>query len=240
MPESPLAQLPPPLPAAQIIALNRPKADLHTTRSYEWNGWAFDVPPGVFLPGATSRMIHERLLSGAIDVHGRRYAAMGAGLGVEAVVAGLRGAAGIHAADIHPESVAAAAHNYGRIVGAPAGTVFNPIVSDLFAGFGDGALLDVVTFNPPAVSQQVSEDPDVVRNVCLGAPLLADFFAQLAERELLAPGGEVFLVVSNTADLPAIIGRAADAGFTAEIHHFHDWRDGVLTYIFRLHRGDAA
>ncbi|MCF2437045.1 hypothetical protein LV779_35095 [Streptomyces thinghirensis] len=30
-----LEQLPPPLPADRIIALNQPKADLHTTRSYE-------------------------------------------------------------------------------------------------------------------------------------------------------------------------------------------------------------
>ncbi|MFF0703318.1 hypothetical protein ACFYVC_23760 [Streptomyces tendae] len=50
-------QLPPPLPADRITALNQPKADLHTTRSYEWNGWTFDVPPGVFVPGWTSRLI---------------------------------------------------------------------------------------------------------------------------------------------------------------------------------------
>ncbi len=242
MPESLIEQLPPPLPADRIIALNRPKADLHTTRTYEWNGWTFEVPPGVFLPGATSRMIHDRILDGDIDVRGRRYAAMGVGLGIEAVVAGLRGARAIYAADVHPGSVSAAQRNYARLVDGDTGTVFTPVVGDLFDGFPDGARLDLVTFNPPAVSRRVSEDPAVVRNVCAGTPLLVDFFAQLTARELLAPDAAVYVVVSNTADLHAIVGHAADSGFAAEIHHCHDWSDGVLTYIFRfrMRRGGAV
>lgn len=232
-------ELPPPLPAEQIIALNQPKADLHSLRAYEWNGWTFDVPPGVFLPGETSRMIHQRLLDGDIPVAGRRYAAMGAGLGVEAVVAGIRGAREIHAIDVDPGSVDIAARHYQRLVGHRDGTTFVPVVADVFDGLPDGTRFDVVTFNPPAVSQVVSDDPDVVRNVCVGAPLLARFFTQLADRDLLAPGGAVFLILSNTADLRAIIGQAAGQGFTAEVCLRHDWRDGVLTYLFRLHRGGA-
>ncbi|RZQ59640.1 methyltransferase [Amycolatopsis suaedae] len=235
-----LDELPPPLPPEQIIALNQPKADLHSVRRYEWNGWVFDVPPGVFLPGETSRMIHQRLLDGEIDVRGRRYAAMGAGLGVEAVVAGLRGAREVYALDVHPDSVAATTRHYDRLVGPAEGTEFVPLVADVFDGFPDGRPLDVVTFNPPAVSQVVSEDADVVRNVCLGAPLLERFFAQLAGRDLLAPGGEVFVIASNTADLRAIVGHAVDHGFTPEVRLRHDWHDGVLTYLFRFHRGAAA
>jgi release factor glutamine methyltransferase len=227
-------QLPPPLPADQIIALNRPKADLHTTRQYAWRGWTFELPPGVFLPGETSRMVHERILDGTIEVRGRSYAAMGVGLGVEAVAAGLRGAREIHALDVHPESVATTRRHYERLVGERAGTAFVPLVSDVFAAVPDGVRFDVVTFNPPAVSQRVSDDPDVVRNVCAGAPLLAAFFGQLAERRLLAEDGEVFLIVSNTADLRAIIGHAQGLGFRPEVAYRHDWHDGVLTYIFRL------
>jgi hypothetical protein len=55
-----LEQLPPPLPAQQIIALNQPWANPHTTRSYAGNGWTFELPPGVFMPDGTSRMIHEQ------------------------------------------------------------------------------------------------------------------------------------------------------------------------------------
>lgn len=240
MHEALIDQLPPPLPAEQIIALNQPKADLHSRRTYEWNSWTFDVPPGVFLPGATSRVIHERILDDTIDVRGRRYAAMGVGLGVEAVAAGLRGAREIYAIDVHPESVDTARHNYGRLAGSRDGTSFVPVVSDVFHGFPDGVQLDVITFNPPAVCQTVSDDPDVVRNVCAGTPLLATFFTQLAERSLLAPGGAVFLIVSNTADLRGIIGHAVESGFTPEVGYRHDWHDGVLTYLFRLQQGGTA
>ncbi|MEI5100435.1 methyltransferase [Streptomyces sp. PmtG] len=203
-----LRQLPPPLPAERIVALNQPKADLRTTRAYEWNGWTFDVPPGVFLPGFTSRLIHERVLDGRIETRGLRYGAMGAGLGVEAVAAGVRGAAEIYAMDVHAQSVATAARHYARLVGPRDGTAFLPAAGDLFDGLPPGTRLDVVTFNPPAVSQPVSEDPDVVRNTCVGAPLLTRFFTQLAERELLAPDGVVYLVASNTADLRRIVRDA--------------------------------
>ncbi|MFF5992016.1 methyltransferase [Prauserella flavalba] len=232
-------RLPPPLPAEQIIALNQPKADLHTLRSYEWNGWTFDVPPGVFLPGATSRMIHERVLDGRIEVRGRRYAAMGTGLGVEAVAAAARGARSVHAFDVHAESVATTERHYRRLAGSPEGTTFTGVVADVFDGF-DGGPFDVVTFNPPAVSRTVSDDPDVVRNVCVGAGLLERFFRQLAERDLLAPAGEVYVIASNTADLRGIAGHAVANGFTVEVAHRHDWQDGVLTYLFRLTRGGGA
>ncbi|GAA2265335.1 hypothetical protein GCM10010145_42950 [Streptomyces ruber] len=235
-----LDQLPPPLPAEQIIALNRPGADLHTTRTYIWNGWTFDVPPGVFIPGGTSRIIHERLLDGRIEVRGRRYAAMGVGLGVEAVAAGVRGAREIYAIDVHPESVATTVRHYRRLVGESPDTTLVPVVGDVFAGLPDGVRLDTVTFNPPAVSRTVSDDPDVVRNVCVGASLLGTFFAQLARRDLLAPDGEVRVIVSNTADLRAVVRHALDHGFHPEVEHLHDWRDGVLTFLFRFTLGGRA
>lgn len=233
-------ELPEPLPASTIIALNKPKTDLHTYRSYEWHGWTFELPPGVFMPGATSRMIHERVADGRIETRGRRYAAMGVGLGVEAMCAGLRGAREIYAIDVHPESVRTTQRYYAQLVGGSAGGTFVPVVGDLFDGIPDGVRLDVVTFNPPAVSQPVSEDPDIVRNVCAGTPLLARFFEQLATRELLAPGGEVFVIASNTADLREIVRHAERHGFVPEVHHLHEWHDEVRTYVFRLHRERAA
>ncbi|WP_017610235.1 methyltransferase [Nocardiopsis xinjiangensis] len=233
-------RLPDPLSAEQVIALNQPKKDLHTTRTYTWNDWEFEVPPGVFMPGATSRMIHERVLSGDIDVHNRRYAAMGVGLGVEAVAAGVRGAHTIHAADVHPESVEATERNYRRLVGERPQQGLVPLVSDLFEAFPDGTQLDVVTFNPPAVSQPVSQDPDIVRNTCVGASIVTEFFAQLRRRRLLAPGGQVHVVASNTADLPQIVDHAEENGLITEIHHSHDWGDGVQTLLFRFRERGAV
>ncbi|MFI9611631.1 hypothetical protein ACIHCM_08060 [Streptomyces sp. NPDC052023] len=134
-----VGQLPPPLPADRITVLNQPKGDPHSTRSYEWNGWTFDVPPGVFLPGWTSRLIHERLPDGRIETRGRRCAAMGAGLGVEAVAAATRGAREIHARDVHPESVAAATRHYRRLAGEHPDTAFRPALSYLIDALPDGA-----------------------------------------------------------------------------------------------------
>jgi release factor glutamine methyltransferase len=132
--------------------------------------------------------------------------------------------------------VAATVRHYERLVGEREGTTLIPVVGDVFSGLPDGVRLDVITFNPPAVSQTVSDDPDIVRNVCVGASLLAKFFTQIDERDLLAPGGEVFVIVSNTADLHTIIRHALDRGFTPEIDHLHDWQDGVVT-VGRSRRG---
>lgn len=229
--------LPPPLPVERILAVNPPRKDLRTTRSYEWNGWRFQAPPGVFPPGGTSRMVHQRILDDDIDVRGRRYAAMGVGLGVEAVAAGARGAREVYAADVHAPSVAATTDNFARLLGERTPTALVPVVGDMFGGFPDGIRLDVVTFNPPAVSHPVSTDPDVVRNVCVGATVTERFFDQLRERSLLAPEGEVFLIASNTADLRRIVGHAEATDFRAEVHHRHDWGDGVVTYLFRFREG---
>ncbi|XTZ14491.1 hypothetical protein ACQSSU_23825 [Micromonospora echinospora] len=232
-----LADLPPVLPTDHILAINQPKADLHTRRDYAWNGMTFDLPPGVFHPGETSRMLHQRLLDGDIETRGRRYAAMGVGAGVEAVAAGLRGADTVYALDVHPASVAATERHYRTHVGARSDTRLVPLVSDLFDALPDGTRLDVVTFNPPAVSQPVSADPDVVRNVCVGASLVTRFLDQLVDRDLLADQGEVFLILSNTAELRAIIGHAVGRGLAVTVHHRHDWHDGVVTFLFRLTGG---
>ncbi|WP_130289143.1 methyltransferase [Pseudonocardia sediminis] len=230
--------LPPPLPAERIVELNRPKGDLHTTRSYTWNGWDLEVPPGVFRPGLTSAMIFDRVLSGEIEVRGRRYLAMGCGLGVEVAAAAARGAADVYAVDVHPASVETAVANARRL--APGETRVHAVVADVLDGFPVDAQVDVVTFNPPAVSRPVSDDPDVVRNVCAGAPLLERFFAQIAERDVLAPGAEVYVIASNTADLQTIVSHAVTHGFSPEVALRHDWNDGVLTYLFRFTAGGSA
>lgn len=232
--------LPGPLPAERIRDLNRPTSDVHTSRTYEWAGRTFHAPPGVFLPGQTSRMIFDRIGDGSIPVAGRRYVAMGAGLGVEAVAAGHAGAREIYAVDVHPGSVAATDEQFQRHVGTPPTTTFVPVLADVFDGFPTGTQIDVITFNPPAVHVPVSTDPDVVRNVCEGAPLLQRFFAQLSMWELLAPGGEVFLVASTTADLRTIVGHGLDHGFIPEVRAVHDWQDGVVTHLFRFVREDTA
>lgn len=229
------ARLPMTLPPADIRAINNPSRAIHEHRTYAWNGWEFDLPPGVFHPGETSRLVHARLLDGTLPVAGLRYAAMGAGLGVEAVVAGVRGASVVHALDVHPESVRTAARHYARIVGTD--PPLRPVVADVWEGFPDGEQVDVVTFNPPAIELPLSDDPDIVRNLCVGRDIADRFFGQLVARDLLAPGGVVYLVVSNTAPLREIVALGLDAGFDAEVVHVEDWPgDDVQTFLLALRR----
>jgi release factor glutamine methyltransferase len=237
-----LDSLPETLPRDEILALNSgSKSDIHTERTYTYNGWTFTLPPGVFKPGDTSRIVHDRILDGTIPVEGRSYAAMGVGLGVEAVIAGSLGAREVHAVDVHPDSVATAAAHYERIVGDRTGTVFRPLVSNLFEGFPDFARLDVITFNPPAVSARTSDDPTVVRNVCVGAGIVTRFFDQIVTRDLLAPDGGVYLIVSNTAELKRIVGHGIDAGFRPVVLHRQTWEgDNCQAYLFKLVRHHAA
>ncbi|KUH39622.1 methyltransferase [Streptomyces kanasensis] len=236
-----LDSLPDTLPGDEILALNSAQSDIHTERTYDYNGWTFTLPPGVFKPGDTSRIVHDRLLDGTIPVTGRSYAAMGVGLGVEAVIAGTLGAREVYAVDVHPDSVAAAAGHYARIVGDRSDTVFRPLVSNLFEEFPDSARLDVVTFNPPAVSKRTSDDPTVVRNVCVGAEIVLRFFDQIVTRDLLAPDGEIHLIVSNTAELKRIVAHAVDAGFRPVVLHRQTWEgDNCQAYLFKLIRHDAV
>ncbi|WP_051338326.1 methyltransferase [Streptomyces flavidovirens] len=236
-----LASLPDTLPRDEILAINSSKSDIHTQRTYAYNGWTFHLPPGVFKPGDTSRIVHDRLLDGTIPLEGRSYAAIGAGLGVEAVIAGVKGAREIYAADIHPDSVATAAAHYDLIVGDRPGTVFRPLVSNLFEEFPASARLDVITFNPPAVSTKTSDDPTVVRNVCVGIDIVARFFDQIVDRDLLAPDGEVHLIVSNTSELKSIVKYAIEAGFAPQITHRQTWEgDNCQAYLFKLRRDHAA
>jgi len=227
-------RLPHTLSPEEIRAINSPSRALHGHRSYRWNGWDFDLPPGVFHPSETSRLVHTRLLDGTLPVAGLRYAAMGVGVGVEAVVAGVRGARVVYALDVHPESVRTTALHYERIVGAD-GPPLVPVVADVWEGFPDGVQVDVVTFNPPAVEVPLSDDPEIVRNVCVGRDIAARFFDQLVSRNLLALGAVVYLVVSNTAALRDIVAFALDAGFDAEVVHVKDWPgDNAQTYLFAL------
>lgn len=228
-------QLPDTLPAELIAAVNKPSTDIHTDRTYSYNGWDFDVPPRVHLPGATSRIIHDRLLDGTIPLYGRRYAALGVGLGVEAVIAGVRGAGEVYASDVHADSVDVTARHFRRLAGAD--IPFHPIVSDLFESYPDSAELDVVTFNAPTIAVRFSDDPETIRNLCVGTEIVQRFFGQLVHRDLLAPDGEIYLLASNTSDLRKIVEHAFEAGFRPQIAHIRRREDvGLQNHLFRLRR----
>lgn len=229
------SRLPATLGPDAVRAVNPPATDLHTHRTHCWNGWEFDLPPGVFRPGGTSRLVHDRLLDGTLPVAGLRYAAVGAGLGVEAVVAGIRGAGQVYALDVHGASVDAVAAHYARIVGDS--PPLHALVADVWDGFPDGVALDVVTFNPPAIDLPLSDDPDIVRNLCVGRDIVGRFLRGVVDRDLLAPGGVAYLTLSNTGPLREVVALALESGFDVEIAHVEDWPGiDVVTFVFALRR----
>lgn len=227
----------PSTPSLETMLAAHDVSEINTSGTvYRWNGWTFDVPPGVFEPGDTSRFLHRLMLDGTLPLEGLRYAAMGAGLGVEAVVAGARRARHVHALDIHPESICAVAMNYDRILGRR-GPPLTGIVGDLWEGMPDGTKLDVVTFNPPLIDIRLSEDPYIVRNRCMGLSLAERFFDQLKTRDLLDPDGVVYLTITNTAPLRDVVAMALHSGFDAEALAVRIWPvDGVQTFLIALRK----
>jgi release factor glutamine methyltransferase len=229
------AQLPDPLPEDEILEHYDLAPAASRRRWYSWNGWDFELPAGVFEPGAISALIHDRLLDGRIPVAGRRYAAMGVGLGVEAVVAGSRGASSVHALDVHDASVDAATRHYQRIIG-DGGPPFVGLVSDLWETLPCGVQFDVVTFNAPLIDVRLSEDPHILRNRCAGITLAARFFDQTTSRKLLAPGGVIYIMVSNIHRVRDVVAMPLHVGFDVEAFHIEQWLDWpgpsvVQTYL---------
>ncbi|MFP4437400.1 MAG: methyltransferase [Chloroflexaceae bacterium] len=232
-------RLPETLPAAESVAANATKCNLHTWRVYSYNGWTFDVPPGILVPGGTSRVVHDRLWDNHIVVADRTYAVMGVGLGVEVLIATVRGARTIYALDIHARSVHTTAAYYERFIGQRADCRFIPLVSDLFQQLPEQTQLDVITFNPPAVAVPVSDDPNVIRNVCVGTEIMLRFLGEIAERDLLNPTGELFVTLSNTAELRKIIAYAVLVGFWPEVVHIQTYAppyQAIQTFLFRMTR----
>ncbi|MFE1776954.1 hypothetical protein [Streptomyces sp. NPDC059008] len=67
------------------------------------------------------------------------------------------------------------------------------------------------------------------------------FFGQIIQRDLLTDDGEIYLIVSNTAEMRDIIHHAIESGFTPEVIHRQTWdTDNVQTYLFKLRRRRAA
>jgi len=229
-----LAQFPSTLPKNEIIATNNVTGDVHTHRRYEWEAWSFDVPPGVFMPGPTSRLIHERLRSGEIDVRARRFVSVGVGLGIETLVAGLAGANEVVGIDIHEPSVRAARSvylTYGPSCGAP----FTGYVSDLFENVDPALHADVMVFNPPFIDVPISSDPAIRRTIASGLPLARRFFAELTSGAHLDQVGRLYMLLSNTAPLREILRLALAANLAIDPVHTQIWSaESTRTYLFEM------
>lgn len=209
------SSLPETLPIEEILRANSTNHDTASSRAYCFDEMRFIIPPGVFSPGGTSEAVFKRIIDKKIDVQGKRVLVMGCGAGIETVLIARNGATVICAVDIDEASIAATEHNFRVYTPEDKRNILVAIASDLFASV-DG-VFDLILFNPPAVSVQISEDPDIIRNTSVGTTILTRFFAEIREKGLLAPRGAVVVIMSNTAELRKIVSCALELGFTPTI-----------------------
>lgn len=227
--------LPETLPPSEILKYNKTKVKNNKETKYIYRSLHFLIPSGVFLPGGASKIIFDYLHNDGVNIEGINYLIMGCGAGVEAVIATFKNANTIYAIDINPLSVETTKHNYNIIVSRKTKSKFYSIVSNLFnfAMNDSKTKFDLITFNPPAVSIKISDNKDVIRNTCIGADIVNDFFFQIKEKQILSSGGKILIVLSNTSELKKIIYYAIMLGFIPKIVDRSNYKN-LIMYLFEF------
>lgn len=113
----------------------------------------------------------------------------------------------------------------------------NTYVSDVFDMVPDNLEIDVITFNPPAVSLKISEDDNIIRNTSVGAYILEKFFYQIKTKNILNNNGEIYIVLSNTAELHKIISYSLVNSFFPQIYKkisFPEPYDKISVFLFQF------
>ncbi len=208
--------LPRMLSKKRILAAVDQNEDINSNRVYIYKDLKFEIPPGVFEPSKTSEVIFDKLYDGTIQVSGARYLVMGAGAGVEAVIASKKDAKMIYALDIHRGSVEATKQIFRHLI-PYGGSQLYVRESNLFENLPSGLHVDVITFNPPGVSIPISDNPDVVRVTSIGTTILTRFFYELQSKKVLDQNGEAFVMLTNSSELRKIISFALLNGLAPSI-----------------------
>lgn len=227
--------LPETLPLSEILKYNKTKVKNNRETEYIYQSLHFLIPSGIFLPGGASKMIFDHLYTDGIKVGGINYLVMGCGAGVEVVIAAFKNAHTIYAVDIDPLNVETTKHNYNKIASGKTKSKFYPIVSNLFDFVTNDfkTKFDLITFNPPAVSIKISDNKDVIRNTCIGADVVNNFFFQIKEKQVLSSNGRIFIVLSNTSELKKIIYYAIMLGFIPKIADCSNYKS-LIMYLFEF------
>lgn len=227
--------LPETLSSSEILKYNKTAAGNNKETKYIYKSLRFLIPSRVFLPSGASEIIFDYLYNDGVNIEGRNYLIMGCGAGVEAVIAAFKNASIIYAIDINPLSVESAKHNYNKIVSGKTKSKFYSITSNLFDFTTNDSRtkFDLITFNPPAVSIKISDNKDVIRNTCIGADIVNDFFFQIKEKQILSSDGKILIVLSNTSELKKIIYYAIMLGFIPKIVVRNNYKN-LMIYLFEF------
>jgi len=148
---------------------------------------------------------------------------MGTGSGVGAVFAA-RTARRVLAVDINPAAVRSARinaliHQVDARVEAREGDLFAPVGDERF---------DRILFNPPFYRR---EPRDMLERAFFATDVVERFAAGL--RDHLAPGGQCLLLLTSTADEPALLRSFEQQGFSVEVAARRDAKVEIQS-VYRL------
>ncbi len=218
-------------PTADRVARPLIARYLRRPRMFRGHGLVLQVPPGVFHPGlffssgAMARWLQSQ------DLAGETLLDLGTGSGVLGLVAAKQGA-DVTLLDLSPRALLAAGDNARRN-----GLRVRLLHSDGFRQVPAGSRWRWIIANPPWFP---SRPPDEAGLAWYAGPELGwfrHFFAEVASH--LAPGGRALMVVADSADLGALHGLAAEAGWTLTTQH----RTRVLwewQHVLELHPPGGA
>ncbi len=206
------------------------------TRITRAAGFRLIVPPTVFHPRYFLTSEYFARFIGGLDLAGKCVADVGTGSGILAMAAVRAGAPRAVAIDINPNAAGTAGVN-ARANGLD-GKV-SPLVSDLLANVPPGERFDVIFSSPPSFAGEPRDLADRAWHAGPDYRDIADLFGQA--RELLAPGGRMYLLVSTDSDLTLLGRLIREAGFDARLVHERSiWIESFLIYELTLPAAEGA
>ena len=181
----------------------------HVTRAA---GFFLTVRPTVFHPRYFLSSEYFAAFIAGLDLRGKRVADVGTGTGILALAAARAGATQVVATDINPSAARNATEN-ARANGF--GEVIAALCSNLLAAVAPRPCFDVILSSPP---KHAGEPRDLADRGWHAGPAYRDVLALFEEaRARLAPGGQMYVMLSSDSDL-TLFGRLfRTAGFAARV-----------------------
>jgi methylase of polypeptide subunit release factors len=173
-------------------------------------GFKLRVRPTVFHPKffISSEKFAEFI--DTLDLTGKRVCEVGTGSGILALAAARAGASLVVATDINPNASLSANENAH---GNGLGDRVTGVCMNLLAAIKPGPRFDIIMSSPP---KHAGEPKDLTDRGWHAGPAYRDIIALFDQsREVLAPGGKIYLMVSSDTDHD-LFGQVIDkAGFDA-------------------------
>jgi release factor glutamine methyltransferase len=177
-------------------------------------GFLLTVRPTVFHPRYFLSSEYFAAFISGLDLRGKRVADAGTGTGILALAAARAGAAHVIATDINPNAARNAAENarangFDKVIAA--------LCSNLLAAVAPRPCFDVILSSPP---KHAGEPRDLADRGWHAGPAYRDVSALFEEaRARLAPGGQMYVMLSSDSDLALFGTLFQTAGFAARVVH---------------------